>query len=230
MKRSALLLAVVVSVLALAGWVMAQEPAPDAVPATTADTAPVPDVQEEVIVGEPVIGAPAPEFALPDLEGKVFELGSFRGSYVVLEWTNYDCPFVVKHYSTNNMQDLQKKYMEKGVVWLVINSSAPGKQGHFSPEEWKKLAAERNSTPTAILLDTDGKVGKTYLAKTTPHMFILDPQGTLLYNGAIDDNSSRNPEDVKTAKNYVQTALDQAMAGTPVETPLTDSYGCSVKY
>jgi peroxiredoxin len=230
MKHSVLLFALVFVALVLAGPAMAQDPAPDAaVPPITA-TAPVADVPEEDVADEPVIGARAPEFALPDLEGKVFELGSFRGSYVVLEWTNYDCPFVVKHYSTNNMQDLQKKYMEKGVVWLVINSSAPGKQGHFSPEEWKKLAAERGSTPTAILLDTDGKVGKTYLAKTTPHMFILDPQGILIYNGAIDDNSSRNPEDVKTAKNYVQAALDQAMAGTPVATPLTDSYGCSVKY
>ncbi len=178
----------------------------------------------------PVLGEAAPNFTLADLDGKPVELASFKGKYVVLEWTNYDCPFVKKHYSSGNMQALQDKNVADGVIWLTINSSAEGKQGNFPPAKWKELAAERKSAPSAILLDPDGKVGKLYMAKTTPEMFVIDPNGSLIYMGAIDDNSSTNPEDAKTAINYVQLALDEAKAGKPVSVPITKSYGCSVKY
>jgi len=178
----------------------------------------------------PVLGEIAPNFTLNDLDGKPVELASFKGKYVVLEWTNYDCPFVKKHYSSGNMQALQDKNVAEGVIWLTINSSAEGKQGNFPPAKWKELAAERKSSPTAILLDPDGKVGQLYMAKTTPEMFVIDPNGSLIYMGAIDDKSSTNVEDIKTAKNYVQQALDEAMALKPVSVPITRSYGCSVKY
>jgi len=178
----------------------------------------------------PVLGEAAPNFTLNDLDGKPVELASFKGKYVVLEWTNYDCPFVKKHYSSGNMQALQSKNTGEGVIWLAINSSAPGKQGNFPPEKWKELAAERKSAPTAILLDPDGKVGQLYMAKTTPEMFVIDTTGTLIYMGAIDDKPTTNIEDVKTAKNYVQQALDEAKALKPVSVPITRSYGCSVKY
>jgi len=178
----------------------------------------------------PVLGEIAPNFTLNDLDGKPVELASFKGKYVVLEWTNYDCPFVKKHYSSGNMQALQDKNVAEGVIWLTINSSAEGKQGNFPPAKWKELAAERKSSPTAILLDPDGKVGQLYMAKTTPEMFVIDPNGSLIYMGAIDDKSSTNVEDIKTAKNYVQQALDEAKALKPVSVPITRSYGCSVKY
>jgi len=178
----------------------------------------------------PVLGETAPNFTLNDLDGKPVELASFKGKYVVLEWTNYDCPFVKKHYSSGNMQALQDKNVAEGVIWLTINSSAEGKQGNFLPAKWKELAAERKSSPTAILLDPDGKVGQLYMAKTTPEMFVIDPNGSLIYMGAIDDKSSTNVEDIKTAKNYVQQALDEAKALKPVSVPITRSYGCSVKY
>ena len=177
----------------------------------------------------PVLGEIAPNFTLNDLDGKPVELASFKGKYVVLEWTNYDCPFVKKHYSSGNMQALQDKNVAEGVIWLTINSSAEGKQGNFPPAKWKELAAERKSSPTAILLDPDGKVGQLYMAKTTPEMFVIDPNGSLIYMGAIDDKSSTNVEDIKTAKNYVQQALDEAKALKPVSVPITRSYGCSVK-
>ena len=200
----------------------------------------------------PQIGQPAPDFTLPNLEGENVTLSDMvsakrvqievdfaseevavnktEGRYVVLEWINYDCPWVVKHYSQGHMQALQNRYMEKGVVWLAMNSSAPGKQGHFEAEEGKKLAAERNSTPTAILLDPDGVVGRKYRARATPHMFVIAPDRTLLYMGAIDDNPSRSPDDIATAQNYVAAALDAALAGEEIETTVTRPYGCSVKY
>jgi peroxiredoxin len=183
----------------------------------------------ETLAG-PVLGEAAPNFSLNGLDGKAVELASFRGKYVVLEWTNYECPFVGKHYRSGNMQALQNRNMAEDVVWLVINSSAKGKQGHYAPDKWKDLAAERRSTPTAILLDGDGKVGKLYMAKTTPEMFVIDPNGTLIYMGAIDDKPGRDLEEVKTALNFVQQALDEAKAGKPVSVPITKSYGCSVKY
>ena len=186
--------------------------------------------EEPAVVEGPRIGMEAPNFTLPNLDGAPVKLASFRGKYVVLEWINYDCPFVAKHYSSGNMQALQNEYMAKGVAWLGICSSAPGNQGHFPPEEWKKLATERNSTPTAILLDPEGNVGRLYRARTTPEMFVISPDGVLLYMGAIDDKPSRRLEDVATATNYVRLALDAAMAGKEIEVTVTRSYGCSVKY
>lgn len=182
------------------------------------------------IQAEPETGKPAPDFTLHNLDGEQVTLSDLQGSFVVLEWINYDCPFVVKHYQNGNMQALQREYMEKDVVWLAINSSAPGKEGHFEAAEGKKLAAERESSPTAILLDPEGTVGRKYRARTTPHMFVINPQGILIYMGAIDDNPSRRPEDVLTASNYVRLALDAALAGEKIATPVTRPYGCSVKY
>lgn len=189
---------------------------------------PLKDAASELV--GPALGEPAPLFELNDLDGKPVSLASFKGKYVVLEWTNYDCPFVKKHYSSGNMQALQQKNVAEGVIWLVINSSAPGKQGNYQPEKWKELAAERKSAPTAILLDADGKVGKLYMAKTTPEMFVIDSEGRILFMGAIDDRPTTDVKDVEGAVNYVQLALREARAGYPVSVPLSKSYGCSVKY
>lgn len=179
---------------------------------------------------EAVIGQPAPDFTLTDTMGQAHTLAAHKGKFVVLEWSNYDCPFVKKHYGSGNMQRLQKTYTEKGVVWLTINSSAAGKQGNYPPEKWNEMIKEKGSAATAVLLDPDGKVGKTFGAKTTPSMFVINPEGVLIYKGAIDDKPSFKPETLEGAKNYVEAALDAAMAGKPVETPSTQSYGCSVKY
>lgn len=175
-------------------------------------------------------GQPAPDFSTADLQGNPRALSEFKGKFVVLEWFNYDCPFVKKHYSTGNMQNLQKTYAEKGVIWFSINSSAPGKQGNYPPDQMKKMSEDWSTASTEILLDPDGTVGKMYGAKTTPHLFIIAPEGKLIYMGAIDDRPSTNPEDVKGATNYVQKALDEAMNGQEVSEPVTQSYGCSVKY
>jgi peroxiredoxin len=179
---------------------------------------------------EPAVGTQAPEFSLPDTEGETVTLKEQKGKYVVLEWTNPGCPFVKKHYTTDNMQTLQKTYTEKGVVWLTVCSSAPGKQGHYNAEAWNKILKENGSNETAMLLDPDGTVGRAYGAKATPHMFVIDPEGKLIYKGAIDDNRSWDPATVRTAKNYVKAALDAAMEGGRVETTETQAYGCSVKY
>jgi peroxiredoxin len=176
------------------------------------------------------VGKAAPDFALSDSNGKKHSLSDLKGKFVVLEWFNPGCPFVKKHYSSNNMQELQKKYTEKGVVWLTISSSAEGKQGHLTPELANQEIKEKKANMTALLLDHDGKVGQAYGAKTTPHMFVIDPKGTLIYGGAIDDNDSADPEVIKTSKNYVAAALDEAMSGKPVQVASTDSYGCSIKY
>lgn len=176
------------------------------------------------------VGETAPDFTLTDTNGKAQSLSSYKGKFVVLEWLNHDCPFVHKHYDSGNMQALQKEYTGKDVVWLSINSSAEGKEGYYSAEKSNELTKEKDASPTAVLLDTDGKVGKLYGAKTTPHMFIVSPQGLLIYQGAIDDKASADQEDIKTSKNYVKAALDEAIAGKAVSEPSTKSYGCSVKY
>lgn len=176
-------------------------------------------------------GAPAPAFTnVKDTNGKTHNLADYKGKTVVLEWVNYDCPFVKKHYSSNNMQDLQRKYTAKGVVWLSVNSSAPGKEGNYSIAEWKQKSAERKVAANAILLDPSGKTGKAYGAKTTPHMYIIDGAGVLQYQGAIDSTRSTDVADIKTSQNYVATALDELAAGKPVSTKETKAYGCSVKY
>ena len=176
------------------------------------------------------IGKSAPDFSLTDIAGKVHALKDYRGKYVVLEWVNYDCPFVKKHYKSGNMQSLQKTYTEKEVVWLSINSSASGKQGNFSSEEILKRAQAQGASFSAYLVDDDGKIGKMYEAKTTPHIFIIDPKGKLVYRGAIDNIRSTNVEDIAKAENYVSAALDASMAGEKIEVSNTKSYGCSVKY
>ena len=172
----------------------------------------------------------APAFTLPDSEGTSHSLSDYIGSYVVLEWVNYDCPFVRNHYRSGNMQSLQKFYKEEGVVWLSICSSAPGRQGYFAHEELLERIAEEEAAPTVYLVDASGTVGKTYGAKTTPHIFIIDPEGTLIYAGGIDDTPSTDVDDIPEATNYVKTTLDAAMAGEPVTVRGSRPYGCSVKY
>ncbi len=178
----------------------------------------------------PEVGAPAPAFNLTDSNGQAHNLSDFQGKFVVLEWLNHGCPFVVKHYESGNMQKLQKEYTGKDVVWLSIVSSAPGKQGHMSPEETNAAKAEKGSAATAVLLDEDGTVGKLYDVKLTPELFVINPEGTVIYAGAIDDKKSTDVADVEGATNYVKQALDEALDGQPVSTPKTDAYGCSVKY
>ncbi len=175
-------------------------------------------------------GEPAPDFTLTDINGVSHNLSDFRGKTVVLEWINHGCPFVVKHYSQGHMQALQREATSEGVIWLSICSSAPGKQGHYSADEWKKVNAEQNGAATAILLDEEGTVGKLYGAKTTPHMFVINAEGTLVYQGAIDSKRSTSPEDIASSQNYVRDALADIAAGRPVAIPQTVSYGCSVKY
>ncbi|MDA0577130.1 MAG: thioredoxin family protein [Verrucomicrobia bacterium] len=173
---------------------------------------------------------PAPDFTLTDLTGKSHTLADYKGKFVVLEWTNPECPFVKKHYGSSNMPKLQASYAEKGVVWLSISSSAMGKQGHHTVEEWSQIQTDQGAIPAATLLDPEGTVGHAYGAKTTPHMFVINPEGEIVYEGAIDDKPTWKPEDVEGAQNYVSAALDAAMAGEPVAVASTASYGCSVKY
>ncbi len=172
----------------------------------------------------------APDFSLAGIDGKTYRLSDCKGKYVVLEWNNLDCPFVKKFYGAGAMQALQKQYVEKGVVWLTICSSAPGKQGFYEPDQLKTMAAERKLASTAYLRDVDGAVGHAYGAKTTPHMFVISPEGVLIYAGAIDDKPSTNPDDLKGATNYVQASLNEAIAGEKIAVKSTASYGCSVKY
>lgn len=174
--------------------------------------------------------SPAPQFTETDATGKSHSLKDFAGKWVVLEWFNKDCPYVKKHYGSKNMQDLQKTYTAKGVIWLSVISSAPGKQGHQTPAEALAEAKASGSAATAVLLDVDGNMGKAYGAKTTPHMYVINPQGQIAYMGAIDDNDSANPNVIPKSKNHVREALDLAMAGKPVTLKTTKPYGCSVKY
>lgn len=175
-------------------------------------------------------GAMAPDFTLKDSNGNTHSLSDFRGKYVVLEWVNYDCPFVKKHYVPGNMQALQKDLTGKGIVWLSINSSAPGKQGAYSASEVNQILENSGAQPTAYLFDSNGKVGKEYGAKTTPHMYVVDPEGKLAYQGAIDSIPSFDSADIPKAQNYVTTAIDNLMNGQQVANAATTPYGCSVKY
>jgi AhpC/TSA family len=178
----------------------------------------------------PEIGKPAPNFSAVDSNGKPVKLSDYRGKTVVLEWTNDGCPYVKKHYASHNMQTLQKEAAAKGVVWLTILSSAPGSQGYLTGDEANKLTETRGAAPAAVVLDPEGAVGHLYDARTTPHMFIVNGEGALVYMGGIDDKATTDIEDIKTAKNYVRAALDDLAAGAPVENTVTRPYGCSVKY
>jgi peroxiredoxin len=177
-----------------------------------------------------VVGQPAPVFTATDTNGKPESLADFKGKWVVLEWTNNECPFVGKHYGSGNMQKLQKAYTGKGVTWLSVISSGPGKEGYLDAARANALTKERGAAPSAVLLDPEGAVGRLYGAKTTPHMFVIDPQGKIVYEGAIDDRPSTDVADIAKAKNYVSAALDEAMAGKPVTTASSAPYGCAVKY
>lgn len=176
------------------------------------------------------VGEPAPDFSVTDSNGKTHRLADYKGKWVVLEWHNQGCPYVKKHYGTGNMQKLQKEWTAKGVVWLTVISSAPGQQGYVTPEQANQYVAEQKAAPTAVLLDPQGTMGKAYGAKTTPQMYVISPDGILLYNGAIDDKPTADPNDVPTAKNFLSQALSEAMAGKAVSMPTTKPYGCSVKY
>ena len=178
----------------------------------------------------PPVGSAAPDFSVSDSKGKAQSLSQYKGKYVVLEWFNPECPFVKKHYGGGNMQKLQKEFTDKGVVWLSVDSSAPGKEGSLTPEQAEKKMAEWKTHATAMLLDTEGQAGKAYAAKNTPHMFVINPEGKIIYEGAIDSKATPNPADIPGATNYVKVALEEAMAGKPVTSASTRPYGCSVKY
>lgn len=183
---------------------------------------------ETVSTAEP--GAAAPAFALTDTNGKTHNLSDFKGKYVVLEWLNYGCPYVQTHYQTGNMPALQKEWTKKGVVWLSVVSSAPGKQGYFEPSAMNEQTKRNGGNMTAVLLDPTGKVGKEYKARTTPHMFVIDPEGKLIYAGGIDSKPSRTPQTDPEVVNYVSQALKEAMAGKQVSVKAARPYGCDVKY
>lgn len=217
MKKA--VIAAVILVAALAAW---------AITAKVAEA----DKTEKFANGlkEPSVGSPAPALTLTDTKGKQHHLADYKGKYVVLEWVNFGCPFVKKHYESGNMQATQKKAVDKGVVWLSVCSSADGKQGHMSAADWNDEIASRKLASTAVLIDESGTVGKTYGAKTTPHMYIINPAGVLIYKGAIDDKPSTNQDDIPGARNHVLAALDESLAGKPVSMASTTPYGCSVKY
>jgi peroxiredoxin len=177
-----------------------------------------------------VVGQPAPDFTLTDTNGKAHSLAGLKGKTVVLEWWNHECPFVGKHYGSGSMQKLQKEWTAKGVVWLTVSSSAPGKQGYVDAAKANALMKEKSGGPSAVLLDHDGKVGRAYGAKTTPHMFVIDGKGNVVFAGGIDDKPSTDQADIATAKNFVSAALAEVTAGKRVTLAISQPYGCNVKY
>lgn len=176
------------------------------------------------------VGAPAPAFTATDSNGQSHALDQYHGKFVVLEWHNQGCPYTRKHYVSGNMQSLQKEWTGKGVVWFTVISSAPGKQGYVTDSAENAYVAKMHAAPTAVLMDPEGKLGRLYDAKTTPQMFVIDPTGKLIYDGAIDNRPTPDVEDIQGADNYVNDALTAAMAGKPVAMAYTRPYGCSVKY
>lgn len=176
------------------------------------------------------VGDQAPEFSGTDTHGQTHKLTDYQGKFVVLEWTNNGCPYTQKHYTSGNMQALQKQWTGKGVVWLTILSSAPGRQGYMTATQENAYLDQEHAMPTAAILDPQGVIGHLYSAKTTPHMFVIDPAGKLVYEGAIDDHATTEAGDIPASKNYVTAALTAATAGQPVATAYTRPYGCSVKY
>jgi peroxiredoxin len=178
----------------------------------------------------PPVGTAAPDFSLTDSNGKAHSLSQYKGKYVVLEWFNPECPFVKKHYGSDNMQKLQQEYTSKGVVWLTIDSNAPGAEGNMTPEQAQKIMSSWKTHQTALLLDPESKVARSYGAKNTPDMIVINPEGKIVYEGAIDNKATPNPNDIPSSTNYVKAALDESLAGKPVSNPTTKPYGCSVKY
>jgi len=176
------------------------------------------------------VGERAPDFTATDSNGKVHKLSEYAGKFVVLEWHNRGCPYTAKHYDSGNMQRLQHEWTARGIIWLTVISSAPGKQGFMTAADENAFLKQASATPTAVLLDPSGALGHLYDAKTTPQMFIVNPQGLLIYNGAIDDRATTDVSDINGAKNYVSLALGEALAGKPVSNATTRPYGCSVKY
>ena len=183
-----------------------------------------------IAADSPPVGAAAPDFSLPDVAGKTHSLSEYKGKYVVLEWFNPECPFVKKHYGSGNMQKLQEEYTSKGVVWLTIDSNAPGSEGNLSADAAGKVMTGWKTRQTALLLDPEGKAGRAYGAKNTPNMVVINPEGKIVYEGAIDSKATPNPADIPNSTNYVKVALDESLAGKPVTTSTTKPYGCSVKY
>lgn len=177
-----------------------------------------------------VVGSPAPAFTATDSHGQSHSLDQYRGKYVVLEWHNQGCPYTKKHYDSGNMQSLQKEWTAKGVAWFTVISSAPGEQGYVTDAAENAYLAQMHADPTAVLMDANGKLGHLFGAKTTPEMYVIDPQGKLVYEGAIDDRPTPDTSDIKGADNYLTDALTESMAGKPVLKPYTRPYGCSVKY
>ncbi len=182
------------------------------------------------VAGAACASSPAPDFTLSDTNGKPVKLSDYRGKYVVLEWTNPECPFVRKHYNSGNMQGLQKEWVARNVVWLAVDSTRQSSYEYKTPRQLGEWMSAEDAAPTAALVDGTSATGRAYGAKTTPHMFVVDPSGNLIYSGAIDDRRTANPADAKAANNYVHAALTEALAGKPVSVASTTPYGCSVKY
>ena len=180
--------------------------------------------------GIPPVGSAAPEFSAPDANGKTQSLSEYKGKYVVLEWFNPECPFVKKHYGSDNMQKLQAEYTGKGVVWLTIDSNAPGSEGSITADQAKKIMDSWKTKQTALVLDPESKIAKLYGAKNTPNMVIVGPDGKIVYEGAIDSKATPNPADIPTSTNYVKAALDEALTGKSVSNAQTRPYGCHITY
>jgi peroxiredoxin len=178
----------------------------------------------------PAVGTNAPDFSLTDSKGKTQSVSQYKGKYVVLEWFNPECPFVKKHYGSGNMQKLQEQFTGKGVVWLTIDSNAPGLEGNLTADQANAKMAEWKTKQTALVLDPEGKAGRSYGAKNTPHMFVINPEGKIVYEGAIDSKATPNPGDITSATNYVKVALEESLSGKTVSNANTKPYGCSVKY
>jgi len=176
------------------------------------------------------VGKPAPAFSAKDAKGVDVSLESLKGKVVVLEWVNHGCPFVVKHYGSKNMQKLQETYTAKGVVWISINSGSKASGSYTDDATFLKMSADKGSKATHLIADESGTIGKAYAAKTTPHMFVINKEGVLVYNGAIDSKKTTKPADIESSDNYVAKALDEVLAGKEVTTPMTEPYGCGVKY
>ncbi len=177
-----------------------------------------------------VVGQPAPAFSISDSQGKTVSLADYKGKHVVLEWVNPGCPFVKKHYDSGNMPATQKSAADKGVVWLAVSSTAKSASDYLPPPQLEAWLTSKQAVPKATLMDDDGKLGRAYGARTTPHLYVIDPAGTLVYAGAIDSKPTANPADIKTATNYVSQALGEVLAGKPVSRPNSTAYGCTIKY